>query len=42
MADFVPRLQRRIGDGATDEMLVANPARTFAVAAAMPRPGGPA
>lgn len=32
MADFVPRLRRRIGDAATDAILVANPARTYAVA----------
>jgi 5-phospho-D-xylono-1,4-lactonase len=31
MADFVPRLRRRIGDAATDAILVANPARTYAV-----------
>jgi predicted metal-dependent phosphotriesterase family hydrolase len=31
MASFVPRLRRRIGDGATDAMLIANPARVFAI-----------
>jgi 5-phospho-D-xylono-1,4-lactonase len=31
MADFVPRLRRRIGDAATDAILVANPARVYAV-----------
>jgi phosphotriesterase-related protein len=30
---FVPRLRRRLGDGATDAILIANPARAFAVAA---------
>lgn len=34
MAVFVPRLRRRLGDAATDAMLVANPARIFAVAEA--------
>ena len=34
MTDFVPRLRRRIGDAATDAILVANPARIFAVAEA--------
>lgn len=29
---FVPRLRRRIGDAATDAILVANPARAFAIA----------
>ncbi len=33
MATFVPRLRRRIGGAATDAILVANPARVFAVAA---------
>lgn len=33
MATFVPRLRRRIGDAATDVILVANPARAFALAA---------
>ena len=33
MATFVPRLRRQIGDVATDAILVANPARVFAVAA---------
>ena len=32
MDDFVPRLRRRIGDAATDGILVANPARAFAIA----------
>ncbi len=32
MASFVPRLRRRIGDVATDAILVANPARTFTIA----------
>ncbi|MGH2428459.1 MAG: phosphotriesterase family protein [Candidatus Limnocylindria bacterium] len=31
METFVPRLRRRIGDGPTESMLVANPARAFAV-----------
>jgi phosphotriesterase-related protein len=30
MASFVPRLRRRIGDPATNQMLVANPARFLA------------
>lgn len=34
MASFVPRLRRRIGGEATDAILVANPARFFAVAVA--------
>jgi phosphotriesterase-related protein len=34
MASFVPRLRRRIGDDATDAILVANPARLFAIAGA--------
>ncbi len=29
---FVPRLRRRIGDAAVDQILIANPARAFAVA----------
>jgi phosphotriesterase-related protein len=33
MTAFVPRLRRRIGDAATDAILVANPARVLAVAA---------
>lgn len=37
MATFVPRLRRRIGDEAVERILVANPARAFAVA-----PGGTA
>ncbi len=36
MATFVPRLRRRIGDQATDAILVANPARAFALAAVTP------
>jgi len=32
MASFVPRLRRRIGDGATDAMLISNPAQVFAIA----------
>lgn len=32
LATFVPRLRRRIGDTATDAILVTNPARVFAVA----------
>jgi predicted metal-dependent phosphotriesterase family hydrolase len=32
MAAFVPRLRRRIGDAATDALLVANPARLYAIA----------
>ena len=31
MATFVPRLRRRIGDAAVDAILVANPARAFAL-----------
>jgi 5-phospho-D-xylono-1,4-lactonase len=34
MTSFVPRLRRRIGDAATDAILVANPARVYAVAEA--------
>lgn len=33
MERFVPRVRRRIGDGATDAILVANPARAFALEA---------
>jgi 5-phospho-D-xylono-1,4-lactonase len=33
MTTFVPRLRRRIGDAATDAILVGNPARVFAVTA---------
>ena len=33
MATFVPRLRRRIGEAAVDTILVANPARAFALAA---------
>lgn len=33
MDAFVPRLRRRIGDEATDAILVANPARVYAMAA---------
>jgi phosphotriesterase-related protein len=32
MATFVPRLRRRLGDACTDQLLVANPARAFAMA----------
>jgi phosphotriesterase-related protein len=32
MDNFVPRLRRRIGDGPMDTILVANPARAFALA----------
>jgi 5-phospho-D-xylono-1,4-lactonase len=31
LATFVPRLRRRIGDAAVDAILVANPARAFAI-----------
>jgi phosphotriesterase-related protein len=34
LTTFVPRLRRRIGDEATDAILIANPARCFAVAEA--------
>jgi phosphotriesterase-related protein len=34
MTTFVPRVRRRIGDAATDAILVANPARAFTLAAA--------
>jgi 5-phospho-D-xylono-1,4-lactonase len=34
METFVPRVRRRIGDAATDAILVANPGRVFAVEAA--------
>ena len=33
MESFVPRVRRRIGDDATDAILVANPARAFAMTA---------
>ena len=33
MATFVPRLRRRLGDGPVEQILVANPARAFAIAA---------
>lgn len=33
METFVPRVRRRIGDDATDAILVANPARAFAIEA---------
>jgi phosphotriesterase-related protein len=33
LTTFVPRLRRRIGDTATDAILVANPARAYALAA---------
>ncbi|MEJ7753242.1 MAG: hypothetical protein WKF46_09885, partial [Candidatus Limnocylindrales bacterium] len=32
MASFVPRLRRRIGEAAVETILVANPARAFAMA----------
>jgi phosphotriesterase-related protein len=32
LTSFAPRLRRRIGDAATDAILVANPARAFAIA----------
>jgi 5-phospho-D-xylono-1,4-lactonase len=32
LADFAPRLRERIGAGAVEQMLVANPARAFSVA----------
>ncbi len=31
LTTFVPRLRRRLGDAATDEVLIANPARAFAM-----------
>ena len=31
MESFVPRLRRRIGEEAVDAILVANPARAFAL-----------
>jgi predicted metal-dependent phosphotriesterase family hydrolase len=31
METFVPRLRRRIGHEATDAILIANPARAFAI-----------
>lgn len=34
MASFVPRLRRRIGEAAVETILVANPARVFAIRAA--------
>jgi phosphotriesterase-related protein len=34
LTTFAPRLRRRIGDEATDAMLIANPARVFAIAGA--------
>ena len=36
LTTFVPRLRRRIGDAATDAILVANPARIYAPAEAAP------
>ena len=36
MTSFVPRLRRRIGEAATEALLVANPARAFAIAEARP------
>lgn len=35
MATFVPRLRRRIGDEAVDRILIANPARAFALGPAV-------
>ncbi len=32
MSSFVPRLRRRIGEAAVETILVANPARAFAMA----------
>lgn len=40
MATFAPRLRRRIGDAAVEAILVANPARAFAVAGGEPGTGG--
>ena len=31
MTAFVPRLRRRLGDDAVDRILVANPARLYAI-----------
>ena len=36
METFVPRLRRRIGEEAVDAILIANPARTFALQPAIP------
>ena len=36
LTTFVPRLRRRIGEGATETVLVANPARFYALAEARP------
>jgi len=41
MASFVPRLRRRIGEAAVETILVANPARAFAVATAHGPTDGP-
>jgi hypothetical protein len=34
MTAFAPRLQRRLGDGAANRILVDNPARLYAIAGA--------
>jgi predicted metal-dependent phosphotriesterase family hydrolase len=36
MRTFVPRLRRRVGDDVTDQLLVRNPARLYAIAGAGP------
>jgi hypothetical protein len=36
MTAFVPRLRRRLGDAATDRILVANPAAFYAFPGALP------
>jgi len=36
MATFVPRLRRRLGEDAVDQILVANPARLYAIAGVGP------
>jgi predicted metal-dependent phosphotriesterase family hydrolase len=38
MTSFAPRLRQRIGDAATDAILIANPARAFAVAGVTAEP----
>lgn len=42
MTSFVPRLRRRIGDDATDAILVANPAELLAMPSGPPMAAGPA
>jgi predicted metal-dependent phosphotriesterase family hydrolase len=42
MSTFVPRLRRRIGEPASDRILVANPARLFAIADHVARRGSAA